>query len=80
MLSKTGLPRLYETTTRLYSQGYGYDEIHTKKRLQFLMNGTYFLDDFLGNHELKAGAEFEYSWDRRDRSYHRDERINLGPT
>jgi len=79
MLSKTGLPRLYETSTRLYSQGYGYDEIHTKKRWQFVMNGTYFIDDFWGNHELKAGAEVEYSWDKRDRSYHRDPRINLGP-
>ncbi len=79
MLSKTGLPRLYETSTRLYSQGYGYDEIHTKERWQIVLNGTYFLDDFFGIHELKTGAEFEYSWDRRDRSYHRDARINLGP-
>jgi hypothetical protein len=78
--AKNELPRLYDTTTRLYSQSYGYDDIYKRRRFQFIADATRFVDEFLGgNHEFKGGIEFEYSYDSRFRHHNRDSRSGLGP-
>ena len=67
LMAKNDLVRLYDTTTARYSQSYGYDDLYKRRRFQFLVNGTRFVDDWLGgDHEIKFGAEVEYSYDARN--------------
>jgi outer membrane receptor protein involved in Fe transport len=80
LMAKNDLPRIYDTTTRLYSQSYGYDDLYKRRRFQFLADATRFVDEFLGgNHEFKGGVEFEYSYDSRFRRHNRDPLTGLGP-
>lgn len=77
--AKNNLPQIYDSTTRLYSQSYGYDDLYTRTRLQFLSDATLFVEDMAGRHEFKFGLEVEYSTDLRERVHYRDPRNNLGP-
>ena len=44
-----------------------FNEDYTTERFQMLLSGTHFVDDFLaGNHEIKAGVEYERSKLRHD--------------
>lgn len=79
LMAKNDLPRMYDYTTRNYTQSYGYDDLYTRTRFQFLSDMTLFVDDWMGRHEIKAGIEVEYSTDLRDRSHNRDARNGLGP-
>jgi outer membrane receptor protein involved in Fe transport len=64
--AKNDLPRLYDTTSRQYSQSYGYDDIYRRRRFQFITDATRFVDNWLGgDHEFKGGIEVEYSYDSR---------------
>lgn len=76
--SKNDQPQYYDTTTRLYSVGYQYNRTLYRSRLSALISSTYFLDNWIGMHEFKGGIEFEYSRERHDRRWNRDER-GLGP-
>ncbi len=73
-LSKTHGPQYYDETSRLYSGAYGYDQILNRRRNQALVASTYFLDDWIGRHELKGGFEVEYSTEQHDRTNYLDER------
>ncbi len=79
LMKKNDQPRYYEYTTRLYSGSYGYDDLYKRYRYQFLTDATYFIDDFYGRHEWKAGFEFEFAWDTRQRIHNRDPRNGAGP-
>lgn len=46
----------------LYEKGYGSDRRNVRDRLQFNFDGTAFLDNVAGNHEVKFGAEYMYGY------------------
>lgn len=71
LMKKNDSPRYYDYTTRLYSGSYGYDDLYKRYRYQFISDVTHYVDDFYGRHELKAGFEFEFSWDTRERIHNR---------
>ncbi len=79
LMAKNDLPRLYDSTTRRYSQSYGYDDLYKRRRFQAIIDGTRFVDDWMGMHEFKGGLEFEYSFDSRNRVHNMDPRFGLGP-
>lgn len=64
--------QIRDTVTRLYSQNLQWDDISERPRLQFTTNGTYYLDDWLGNHELKTGLDVMFGWYRTRDSYFTD--------
>lgn len=76
--SRTGLPRYYDRSTRLYSVGYGYDSDYAKVRYVVFTDATYFVDDMAGRHEFKVGATYENIYTDRDMGFSRDER-GYGP-
>ncbi|HPW16776.1 MAG TPA: TonB-dependent receptor [Candidatus Aminicenantes bacterium] len=69
---------IYDSITRLYSQSYGYNNIYKRPKLQFNLDGTQFVDDWLGRHEFKAGVEVWYGRESVDQHYFRDPRYDLG--
>lgn len=58
LLAKNDLPNFYEYTTNLNSQSMGYSDLNARDRYSIQTNGTLFIDDFFGSHEMKAGIEF----------------------
>ncbi|MBC7349754.1 MAG: TonB-dependent receptor [Candidatus Aminicenantes bacterium] len=72
LMAKNDVVRVYDSRYYRYYGSYGYDDIYSRNRFQALTDGTYFLDEFLGRHEIKGGIEFEYSWDSRYRRHNRD--------
>jgi hypothetical protein len=62
---KTREPSVYNFVTGLYTGGYGYSDYNKRHRLQINTDGTVFIDDLAGSHELKFGAEFLYAWSGR---------------
>ncbi|MBP6059619.1 MAG: TonB-dependent receptor [Candidatus Saccharicenans sp.] len=78
LTAKNNMVRTYDSTTRHYSGSYGYDDLYSRDRFQALSDVTYFVDEWFGRHEYKAGIEFEYSADTRYRKHNRDE-FGYGP-
>lgn len=76
--AKNDLIGIYDSVTRFYSQSYGYDDISKRPKFQFNFDSTYFVDEWIGRHELKAGLEAWYGWEILERHYNRDPRYNLG--
>lgn len=72
LMAKNDKVWVYDARYYYNYASYGYDDIYSRNRFQALTDATYFLDEFLGRHEIKAGAEFEYSWDSRYRRHNRD--------
>ncbi len=66
LTAKNDKVNIYDYGISKYAQSYGYDDVYSRDRFQALTDATYFIDDWFGNHELKFGAEFEYSFDIRD--------------
>lgn len=58
LLAKNDQPRIYEYTTGRNTGSYGYDDLNPRDRYSISADGTYFIEDFMGSHELKAGAEY----------------------
>ena len=56
---KTGEAATVDLVTGLISGGYGVNDLYTAARFQSNLNGTYFVDDWAGVHEFKAGAELQ---------------------
>jgi hypothetical protein len=63
---KTGEPATVDMATGLISGGYGVDDLYTATRFQSNLNGTYFVDNWAGSHEFKAGAELQVTGSSRD--------------
>lgn len=59
LLPKTEEPWYYDLATGLGSGSYGLDDRRKQYRLQLNIDGTYFIDDWAGSHELKTGGEFQ---------------------
>jgi hypothetical protein len=62
---KTREPSVYDYVTGNYSGGYGFSDLNQRHRMQINADGTVFIDDLAGSHELKFGAEFLYAWSGR---------------
>jgi hypothetical protein len=63
---KTREPSTFDFVTGLYTGGLGYSDYNQRHRLQINTDGTVFIDDLAGSHELKFGAEFLYAWSGRE--------------
>lgn len=61
LLDKVDSPQYYEYTTGLVSGSQGYSDLYNRDRYSLEADGTLFVEDFLGSHEIKAGAEFMYA-------------------
>jgi hypothetical protein len=76
--AKNELPRYIDNVTRLISGSYGYDDYYNDWIYQYKTDLSYFPNDFLGRHELKAGIEYQYSY-RHRRVEHNYTATGLGP-
>jgi outer membrane receptor protein involved in Fe transport len=65
MLRKNHQPVIYDYVTGLYSGSAGYDDLNRRDRFQLNVDGTLFIDDLAGSHEMKFGGEYLYSWTGR---------------
>jgi len=52
-------PMYYEMTTGMMTGSAGFHNEQTRRRYQFQASTTYWAEGFLGNHDFKAGVEFE---------------------
>jgi len=59
--------RVYDEITRLYSGGQSFDHWNSRDRVQFFTDATYFIDNWFGSHEIKAGGNADYSWNEAKR-------------
>ena len=78
LTAKNDKVNVYDYAISKNTQSYGYDDVYSRDRFQALTDATYFIDDWMGSHELKFGAEFEYSFDIRDWRNNYDE-YGFGP-
>jgi hypothetical protein len=62
LLAKTEEAYFEEYTNGLGWGSYGYSDLNKRHRLQVNVDGTVFIDDMAGSHELKFGGEFQYGW------------------
>lgn len=58
LLAKNEKPMYYEYTDLRRSGSYGYDDLNPRDRYSIAADGTLFLENVLGNHEIKVGAEY----------------------
>jgi len=58
LLAKNDEPNYWEYTTNLDSGSYGYNDLNPRDRYSVQADGTIFIDDFMGSHEVKAGVEY----------------------
>lgn len=77
LLAKNENPYVEEFLTGRATGGFGYDDLNGRDRLQINADGTYFIDDLAGSHELKFGTEFTYSWSYWGRKYYTDPRNDM---
>ncbi|MDP2914866.1 MAG: TonB-dependent receptor [Candidatus Aminicenantes bacterium] len=75
--AKNDLIGIYDQVTGFYSQSYGNTNITKRPKLQFNLDGTYFVDDWMGRHEFKTGIEAWYGWEVAQNNYNVDPRYNL---
>jgi len=71
LLAKNDKPNFYEYTTGLNSQSYGYSDLYKRNRYSINADGTLFIEDFLGSHEWKIGAEFMLGYTTRELVWNR---------
>ncbi|MCU0287087.1 MAG: TonB-dependent receptor [Acidobacteria bacterium] len=69
MLRKATAPQYYSYDTGRYSGPAPYDDLNPRHRFQFNTDGTVFVDNLAGSHEIKFGAEFLYAWTGRSQIY-----------
>jgi len=58
--------------------GAGSDWWYTRRRLQLNGDATYFLDNWLGSHEFKAGVDSEFAFDDTETQYYQDSHFPAG--
>lgn len=56
-LSKTSEPFIQEQSTEYGYNGAGNDDLNPRWRIQAFFDGTLFVDDFMGSHEMKFGIQ-----------------------
>jgi outer membrane receptor protein involved in Fe transport len=65
----------YATGVGILERNYGSDWWLERERFQVNQDASYFLDDWFGTHEFKAGFGFEYAWHTQDSFYYQDPRF-----
>lgn len=63
LMAKNNNPYMYDLYTQkvLPGSSFGYSDENTRGRLQWQTDFTYFLDNFVGQHEWKAGIDYSVS-------------------
>lgn len=59
-------PNFYEYTTYLNSNSNGWDDHNPRRHFTISADGTLFIDDFLGSHEIKMGVSFRRAVEERE--------------
>ncbi len=59
------IPQVYDMFTQMRTGNYPFYFYTDKARYQGESDFTYFIDDFMGNHQIKAGVEYLYSYERK---------------
>lgn len=72
MIAKNENANVYNRSNRRDSEGPGSSRYNDRNRFQANVDGTYFLDNLMGSHELKFGASFEVSDNKWILDYHGD--------
>ena len=65
----------YATGVGIVERNAGSDWWLNRKRFQVNQDATFFVDDWIGTHEFKAGFGFEYAWHTQDSFYYQDPRF-----
>ncbi len=77
MLAKyTDRGRLIEQTTGVETGNRGFSGFYHRNRFQSGATGTYFVDDWMGSHEFKAGIDFEWAEEPIDEIYYGEPHLN----
>jgi len=58
LLAKNDQPRITEYSTNRRTGSYGYDDLNPRDRYSVQADGTIYVEDFGGSHEIKVGAEY----------------------
>ncbi len=58
LYAKNDSNRFNEYTTNLNSGSYGYNDLNPRDRYSVLADATIYVEDFMGSHEIKTGAEY----------------------
>lgn len=58
-------PLYWEWSTYLNSNGCGFDDLYQRTRFQVNADGTLFVDDLAGSHEIKFGIQNSFHYTRR---------------
>jgi hypothetical protein len=69
METKNKMPNYYDAVTGLNTGSYEFSDYNQRHRLQINTDGTAFIDDLAGSHELKFGGEFLYAWSGRQLTF-----------
>lgn len=76
LLAKNDKANRYEYTTGYNTGSYGYDDINPRDRYSIQTDGTFFIDNFMGSHQVKIGAEYMQSNSGRELSWKTDPEVN----
>jgi len=58
LLAKNDNPNFWEYTTSRNSVSMGYNDINPRNRYSIQADGTVYIEDFIGSHEIKTGVEY----------------------
>ncbi|MFP4082180.1 MAG: TonB-dependent receptor domain-containing protein [Candidatus Aminicenantes bacterium] len=61
LFAKNDKPNYWEYTTNLNSGSFGYSDLYTRDRYSIEADGTVYIDDFAGAHEMKMGVEYMFA-------------------
>jgi hypothetical protein len=79
--AKNDNPQIYDYSDRILRGSYGADWDWPQSRVQFSSNATYFVDDWQGSHEFKAGVDFIWAEGVDQGAFNNDPRFaNIIPT
>ena len=73
MMAKVDGASIYNYESDTYEGGYGNNDINKRDKIQIDGDLTYFMDDFMGTHQWKAGFQLQFAKDNWKLQY-------LGPT
>lgn len=73
--AKNDSPQIYDYSDRILRGSYGADWDWPQSRVQFTSNATYFVEDWQGSHEFKAGVDFQWAEGVDQGAYKNDPRF-----
>ncbi len=76
LLAKNDEANWYESTNYLNTGSHGYDDINPRDRYSIQADGTFFIDNFMGSHQVKIGAEYMQSNSGRELRFKQDSAVS----